>query len=563
MFVYKFDSTLSRLENACRFGRRSNSPEISPTAMTVDSCGQVYLAGWGAILVSTWPITSLTTNNLPVTSDAQQSTTDGNDFYFMVLTSDFASQKYGTYFGGRGADEHVDGGTSRFDKNGVIYQAVCADCGGLNLFPTTPSAWSRNNQSTNCNLGLIRFDFSPLSRPLDLTVGPDSICPGQAVRISHNATLNGFYSMTVLPTGENLNFGNPIYYTPAGDSLNFTIRITGNGPGCSNRDTLEKTIRLLHKPKIQDTLVMFCPDDTISLDYPPRYRYTWQPSEGLQDDTSAHQTFISSIETGYLVIARNRQNSCADTVTVQLKNRTGSINLGYRNLTEPCDLQRTVLLKLEPHFRNNYWRVNGVDYRNLDTLRLTYPQDTLYATARSSHTCRMYDSVRILLPLIRPSFDTSYTEVIRGNDCSRLARRLRANGRPDSAYWIMDDRMISGLMVEPGPEAKDLVLVQETAGCLDSAYISIPKIGFVIPNILTLNHDGQNDTLKIENFDFESFNVYNRWGGKVFSQQAHADIKVKPTLHWAPAESLSAGTYFFNIKLRDSGSCKGWIELIK
>jgi gliding motility-associated-like protein len=49
------------------------------------------------------------------------------------------------------APEHIDGGTSRFDKNGVIYQAICGGCGGFSSVPTTPGAWSQTNNSFNCN----------------------------------------------------------------------------------------------------------------------------------------------------------------------------------------------------------------------------------------------------------------------------------------------------------------------------------------------------------------------------------------------------------------------------
>ena len=57
--------------------------------------------------------------------------------------------------------DHVDGGTSRFDQNGVIYQAVCANCGGGAVFPTTPGAWATAKPaSANCNLGMIKISFN-------------------------------------------------------------------------------------------------------------------------------------------------------------------------------------------------------------------------------------------------------------------------------------------------------------------------------------------------------------------------------------------------------------------
>ena len=94
---------------------------------------------------------------------------DGKDFYFFVLKKDAASQLFGSFFGennlGAGCD-HVDGGTSRFDQNGVIYEAICANCKELDpgaVFPTTPGAWSTSNPSQfggKCNLALVKIAFN-------------------------------------------------------------------------------------------------------------------------------------------------------------------------------------------------------------------------------------------------------------------------------------------------------------------------------------------------------------------------------------------------------------------
>src|SRR6202008_52362 len=104
-----------------------------------------------------------------LTPDAMQTTTDGTDFYFFVMAKNAQNILYGSYFGGNGSIEHVDGGTSRFDKRGVIYEAICAGCGGNSLTPTTAGVWSPNNQSSNCNeLGLkIEFNLSGTQVQID------------------------------------------------------------------------------------------------------------------------------------------------------------------------------------------------------------------------------------------------------------------------------------------------------------------------------------------------------------------------------------------------------------
>jgi gliding motility-associated-like protein len=101
---------------------------------------------------------------MPVTPDAVKSTSpDGSDFYFFVLKKDAAAQLYGSFFGQDGGlGDHVDGGTSRFDANGVIYQAICANCGGGATFPTTPGAWSttHNPAVAYCNLAMVKMSFN-------------------------------------------------------------------------------------------------------------------------------------------------------------------------------------------------------------------------------------------------------------------------------------------------------------------------------------------------------------------------------------------------------------------
>src|SRR5258706_9092443 len=102
---------------------------------------------------------------MPISSNAFQKTTGGSDFYSIVLTADASQFLYGTYMGGPNSRTHVDGGTSRFDKKGVVYHAVCSGCAAFNAtghstsaFPTTTTPYSRVNKSGNCNNAAFKFD---------------------------------------------------------------------------------------------------------------------------------------------------------------------------------------------------------------------------------------------------------------------------------------------------------------------------------------------------------------------------------------------------------------------
>jgi len=195
-FIRKYSSDLSSLEWSTTIGTGSGEIDISPTAFLVSDCYQIYFSGWGGETNGycgsfyTCYASSSTTIGMPVTSDAVQSSTDGSDFYLCVLAQDAASLVYGSFLGGTSSNEHVDGGTSRFDKNGQVYQAVCAGCGGNSDFPTTPGAWSADNLSFNCNIGVFKFDLGSVHADLEIN-GPPQICFGQAasfINLSTGAT---------------------------------------------------------------------------------------------------------------------------------------------------------------------------------------------------------------------------------------------------------------------------------------------------------------------------------------------------------------------------------------
>jgi PKD repeat protein len=177
-FIAKLQADLSAFVYSTTFGTSGAiNPNISPVAFLVDNCENVYVSGWGGGAnsfggTSGYPTSG--TNGLPITSDAFQKNTDGSDFYFFVLQKNAASQLYGSFFGqlgGGGGLEHVDGGTSRFDANGVIYQAMCANCKNVSTgvpltapFPITAGVYGNTNPATGsgCNLGMVkmRFDLS-------------------------------------------------------------------------------------------------------------------------------------------------------------------------------------------------------------------------------------------------------------------------------------------------------------------------------------------------------------------------------------------------------------------
>jgi len=170
-FICKLDSNLSSLLISNVFGSGKPLPDMTINAFLVDECGKIFVSGWGADVYRP----SLRLSGMPLSANAVQRTTDGNDFYLCVFGEDLENLVYGSYFGGNRTGDHVDGGTSRFDKRGVIYQSVCASCPGnrsgpnrVSDFPTTPNAYSVNNPSPRCSNVLFKFGFENLNNKPEL-----------------------------------------------------------------------------------------------------------------------------------------------------------------------------------------------------------------------------------------------------------------------------------------------------------------------------------------------------------------------------------------------------------
>jgi gliding motility-associated-like protein len=165
-FIAKLQPDLSAFVYSTAFGSGSTIPNISPVAFLVDRCENVYMSGWGGTGFGSG-FTSAGTAGLPVTPDAFKSNTDGKDFYFFVLKKDASGQLFGSFFGEdnsvNNGNDHVDGGTSRFDRSGAIYQAICGNCSIGNSprpnYPVTAGAWATTNNSSGagCSLTMVKI----------------------------------------------------------------------------------------------------------------------------------------------------------------------------------------------------------------------------------------------------------------------------------------------------------------------------------------------------------------------------------------------------------------------
>lgn len=319
-FLIKLLPNLSDAVWSTAFGSGLGGPDISPTALMVDFCNSIYLSGWGSHQLNGFGGTS----GLPITANAFQSTTDGSDFYFMAISEDVSNLVYASYFGGSAgsAREHVDGGTSRFDKHGKIYQAVCAGCGGQSSFPTTPGAYSNTNGSENCNLGVIKIDFNMPVVVADFLM-PNVICLPDTVffqnysqLISNQTDITWYFG-----DGTTSTQWEPYHLYQNTGYYEVTLVVHDLG-SCNFSDTLRKRILVLSNTSSTLPTVDICEGDFAQLGIPPSIGvdYHWSPAGTLSNPNISNPIATPDQTTTYTLIASTV--ACVDTLTQQVSIHT-------------------------------------------------------------------------------------------------------------------------------------------------------------------------------------------------------------------------------------------------
>ncbi|AFM04365.1 PDK repeat-containing protein [Bernardetia litoralis DSM 6794] len=340
LFIRKISPNLNTILMATTIGGRQFQPGITPTAFMVNDCGNIYLAGWGSTnIYAGYPnhptyLTGINVAGMPITSNAIQSFTDigGNDFYTMILSEDATDLVYGSFFGGTNYQrEHVDGGTSRFDKKtGTIYQAVCA-CTGSN-FTTTPGAFSNTNNSANCNNAAFKIELGVLKA---------DFVSANSLRGCVPFTVN-FLNQSVEGVTYEWDFGGLGTSTQNNPSFTFTeggtyrVKLIATNPFlCVKTDSAFLTITVSPADFEISADTTICKGQSVQLEASGGTSYSWTPSTGLSNPNIANPVAIPTETTTYTLTTQNAagcQKELTTTITV-LDELIPSFTF---NISDPC-----------------------------------------------------------------------------------------------------------------------------------------------------------------------------------------------------------------------------------
>ncbi|WP_123891689.1 DUF7948 domain-containing protein [Chitinophaga costaii] len=597
-FIVKMQPDLSDYVYSTTFGKKANNPSISPVAFLVDRCENVYVSGWGGDKVVNGLDAGFPNSNtigLPL-KNPLQATTDGKDFYFFVLKKDATMQLYGSYFGGNGLFEHVDGGTSRFDRNGIIYQAICAACRAGTpqpRYPTTPGAYS-SVQPQGCNLAALKISFNldgikasikTINRKSHYCVG-DNITFIDSTQMAATSWTWDFDDGVTVVGKDTIGHA----FQKAGD---YKVRLIKYDPNsCNVYDTAYYTVRIREDQANVATQFKRLPPcgslsyEFINLSEAPNGKpftktsFTWDFDDGspivTTDTATQRHTFAQEgIYNVLLTLIDTNYCNAPDVDTIPL--RVASNVVASFFVPDSGCVPFTFTVNNTTKGGQFFTWTFGDGSTSTDAYPVhTYGQKGQYQlkmVATDTTTCNQTDSITKTITVVAaPGASFSFSPVIAKVNTPTVFTNLSS---PDatSFIWSFGDGSVSD---ERQPEHQynktgtyDVCLTAFNAlGCADTLCQKVSAIVvplFDVPSAFSPNGDGLNDVLLVKAFGVEKFDlkIFNRQGQLVFQTN-------DPLIGWngtfkGVAQPIDAYAYAVTLLFTDGtkASKAGSVTLLK
>lgn len=538
-FICKLDSSLTNILHSTTFGNGDPTElNLSPSAFLVDDCGNIYVSGWGQTFAG---LNGTPLTGMPISPDALQSSSpNGHDFYIMAIDKEFNSLLYGSYLGGNEADEHVDGGTSRFDKDGIVYQSICGGCGGYSDFPTTQNAWSDSNLTDQrCNNIILKFDFR--IKPLSLIEEVDTlICTNTEINFINNSeNANAFL----------WDFGNndttSIILNPSkifDSSGVYNIKLISYDTDCRRSDSTSFQITVI------DTVIFEKQHNIFQCNPSPQLlvansngtadSFIWSSSNLFNDtlnNSILDSTLLLDLDPGFYTfyIKYDNEGSCFT---------TDSIKIHFPNHQYSIEGKKNLCAKEEPTFTivNNNQLINYTYSWSSDSIIKTDPNlssieinpktpQYLFVELTSDSGCVILDSVFINIGTL----DTSLVNAFTSDTLVPVGQTITLNALPDNEQYSW----VPSAQVNTPESQKTKAVVNKSSyfkvtvsdgvcSASDSVFVKTfqylcddPSI--FVPNAFSPNGDGNNDVLYVNGnmIDKMIFRVYDRWGTLIFESK--------------------------------------------
>ncbi len=565
-FISKLSPDLSQFVYSTVFGSTNASvPNISPTAFLVDRCENVYVSGWGG--KSNNGFSNGNVIGMPIAGTGvikSKPDASGSDFYFFVLEKNATSQLYGTFFGQEDPPlgvnnpltfgDHVDGGTSRFDRNGVIYQGMCANCFRTVAFPGTPGAWSATDQAVGnngqCNLGMLKIEmnFSGVRssiRPSIDGVPNDSVgCIPLQVDFADTLKLGKLYYWDFGDgTGDTTTAPNASHLYP--NIGTYRVRLISiDSATCNIADTSYKNIRAGDNKANLDFISQKLPPCT-NLSYSftntstatrggfDPNAFTWDFGDNTPLVTQSNtppvmHTFAGpgTYKVKLTITDTAFCNSPADTIkTVRLSPQVKAL---FSTPARGCVPYNAIFANNSLGGLNFLWDFGDGSTSTVEVpthLYTTVGTYTVRLYAYDSTSCNKVDSTSFLITVSPiPTASFTYNPITPQEN---TATNFVNNSRGATSYlWNFGDGDTSNLvnpqhLFNASKTFNVCLKATNDAGCSADTCINVTALVkplVAVPSAFTPGRFGTNGIIRVEGFGIQEmqWSIYNRWGQKVY-----------------------------------------------
>lgn len=571
-FIAKLNNSLTDRFWSTVFGTGNGKPNISITAFTVDVCNRVYISGWGrewafsppydqgATIQDYWNSIS-GTKNMQVTSDAFQSTTDGQDFYIMVMSDDASSLDYATFFGEQfystctySGHDHVDGGTSRFDKKGNIYQSICASCGGCNAFPTfpNPGVWSPTNGASpnnNCNNAVFRFSFLEDFSIADFEIPPVGCSPYTVDFNNNSLGLNFHWDFG---DGTTSTLENPTHtYTQSGT---YDVTLIASDPStCNLADTIIKQVQVLSNSNSNLQNESICNGESIQIGVDPSgnpsLTYSWIPTTGLSNSNISNPVASPTQTTQYILLISN--GVCTDSIFQNVEIKQNNYNVNINPHSPICKGDTLYIIANSNSNTINFTWATDINFTNTisssindSTITVSPNNNTTYYILGNSSECNFSDIDSINIQVKEANILADENKIICIGDSIQLSVSNQITGDLLTYNWTPNNTIISGQntanpIVKPTTNTNYIVEATNQYGCKDFDTITV-NVHEVTINLSKTNvscYGDCNGTINITAFGIPNY---------IYQWSVSGDS--------SSVGSLCEGTYTYTVT--DSLGCK-------
>lgn len=234
------------------------------------------------------------------------------------------------------------------------------------------------------------------------------------------------------------------------------------------------------------------------------------------------------------------------------------ISKPYINLEpeyEICQNDSIVLDVYNSDIIEYLWQDNSSDYNFV-----AYQEGSYWVKGMDVNGCYAYDTTNVIVN------ELPYIDL--GNDTTLCEGDLYIDLSDKGVYYEwFDNSVSSSITIYPQDVTQEVwVNVTNEKGCISSDTIIVEScFNLIIPNTITPNGDGSNETWIIEglySYPNASISIYNRWGSMVYNTNNYSSSNVFDGRD-KKGNKLPMDSYYYIIEIKNKEPIVGTLTIIR